>query len=359
MPAPPNPESPRAAPPLSVVMPVHNAVPYLDAAVESILGQTLRDFEFVILDDASTDGSARRLTEWAERDPRIRLITSKEKLGPARSSDRVARAAAAPVVARMDADDISHPERLEQQFNLLCGHPDVGLVASLFEVVDVHGRLIREAELWRFTRRTDAAPFAHGATMYRQSVFLAAGGYRPQCDFWEDKDLFIRMAQLSKVMIIPRALYQVRQCPVSTRVSSKQTRVENAFDLMFRSLERLSRGEGYEDLIQKKHDSIRKVDPRALLVVGSIALWAGQRPRLVTRLFKRARLSLNRSSVSAIAWALWAQASPSTLRRFLLLLRAGRSARAAPAAGDDKPFLWHPPWQPANPAGERAAPDPE
>ena len=68
-------ETPR----VSVVMPVHNAMPYLDIAVESILGQTLQSFEFVILDDASTDGSTERLREWARRDPRIRLIEEKRQ----------------------------------------------------------------------------------------------------------------------------------------------------------------------------------------------------------------------------------------------------------------------------------------
>ena len=70
-------------PKVSVVMPVHNAMPYLDIAVESILGQTFEDFEFVILDDASTDGSRERLREWAARDERIRLLEVKHNLGPA------------------------------------------------------------------------------------------------------------------------------------------------------------------------------------------------------------------------------------------------------------------------------------
>src|SRR5437868_4189969 len=97
---------PEARPRVSVVMPVHNALPYLDAAVQSILDQSFDDFEFVILDDASTDGSSERLRHWASTDKRIRLIEEKQNLGPAGSSERVARAASATIVARMDADDI-------------------------------------------------------------------------------------------------------------------------------------------------------------------------------------------------------------------------------------------------------------
>ena len=81
---------------LSVVMPVHNALPHLDAAVRSILEQTHRDFEFVILDDASTDGSTERLKEWAAKDERIRLHLGKKNLGPAASSNFVVRERRAP-----------------------------------------------------------------------------------------------------------------------------------------------------------------------------------------------------------------------------------------------------------------------
>jgi glycosyltransferase involved in cell wall biosynthesis len=90
-------------------MPVYNALPHLDQAIESILKQTLSEFEFVILDDASTDGSRERLEHWAELDSRIRLLEGDENLGPVGSSNFVARAARAPFVARMDADDISYP----------------------------------------------------------------------------------------------------------------------------------------------------------------------------------------------------------------------------------------------------------
>lgn len=117
-------ETPR----VSVVMPVYNAMPYLDIAVESILGQTYQSFEFVILDDASTDGSTQRLREWAKRDPRIRMLEEKVNLGPALSSQRVAKAAQAPIVARMDADDVSYPRRLEDQLDVLDRFP--GLASS-------------------------------------------------------------------------------------------------------------------------------------------------------------------------------------------------------------------------------------
>src|SRR5438270_6765111 len=125
---------------LSVVMPVHNALPHLDAAVRSILGQSCGDFEFVILDDASTDGSAERLRDWARQDRRIRLIESERNLGPVGSSGLVVEQARSPIIARMDADDTCAPDRLQRELDVFQQHPEAGLVGTLYEVIDERGR---------------------------------------------------------------------------------------------------------------------------------------------------------------------------------------------------------------------------
>jgi glycosyltransferase involved in cell wall biosynthesis len=151
------------APGLSVVMPVRNALPHLDAAVQSILGQSFADFEFVILDDASTDGSRERLRELAAFDSRIRLIEVDEKLGPVASSNMVAQAAQAPFVGRMDADDISYPNRLGEQLRVLHDNPEAGVVASLCDTIDSGGRILRQPEAWRLSRPSPFVPFAHGS----------------------------------------------------------------------------------------------------------------------------------------------------------------------------------------------------
>src|SRR4051794_33901748 len=95
-------------PRVSVVMPVRNAMPYLDASIASVLAQTYTDFELVIRDDGSTDGSLAALHAWAARDERIRLCAGTHRLGPVGNSNWVVERSRAPLVARMDADDISH-----------------------------------------------------------------------------------------------------------------------------------------------------------------------------------------------------------------------------------------------------------
>ena len=334
-------------PKVSVVMPVHNAMPYLDIAVESILGQTFQTFEFVILDDASTDGSTRRLREWAALDPRIRLIEEKRNLGPALSSERVARAATAPIVARMDADDVSYPRRLEEQLDVLDAFPDVGVVGGLYDIIDASGRKIRGPEAWRLLHPASVPPFGNGPLMYRREVFEAVGGYRRQCEFWEDHDLIIRMGSVSKIMIVPHAVYQVRQSPVSTRFASEQRRVERAIDLMYRCRERLKQHRSYDDLLDAPTDADARIDPRVFISVGSIALWSGAKPQLFRRLLRSGELRLGFRTLSAMVWTAWASLEPRSLRTFLRSLLLARRLRASLSVKTTGPVTWMAPSLPA------------
>jgi len=327
-------------PRVSVVMPVHNALPYLDAAVESILGQTFDDFEFVILDDASTDGSTERLRYWAARDARIRLLEEKHNLGPALSSQRVATAAAAPLVARMDADDISHPHRLADQLDVLDRYPGVGVVGGLYEIIGPDGKIVRAPELWRVRQPASIPPFGNGPLTYRREVFDRVGGYRKECEFWEDNDLIIRMAGVTNIMIVPHSVYQVRQARVSNRLASEQERVERAVDLMYRARIRLEQGRPYDDLLSSSLPEGRKVNPRVFVSLGSIILWAGGRPRLFRRLLRRGDLGLDRHSLTSLVWTAWASAEPHSLRAFIRLLLFGRKMRSRAKARIDGPIHW-------------------
>ena len=327
-------------PKVSVVMPVHNAMPYLDIAVESILGQTLQNFEFVILDDASTDGSTERLREWAARDPRIRLIEEKRNLGPALSSERVARAARAPVVARMDADDVSYPRRLEEQLEVLDDFPHVGVVGGLYDIIDGSGRKIRGPEAWRLVHPASVPPFGNGPLMYRREVYEEVGGYRRQCEFWEDHDLIIRMGSVSTIMIVPHSVYQVRQSPVSTRFASEQQRVERALDLMYRCRQRAEQHRPYDDLLDTRIEADARIDPRVFISVGSMALWSGGKPRLFRRLLKRGDLRLNFRTFGALVWTGWASVEPRTLRGFIRTLLLARRIRAHYSVKTTGPVTW-------------------
>jgi glycosyltransferase involved in cell wall biosynthesis len=324
-------------------MPVYNALPHLDEAVESILDQTFGDFEFVILDDASSDGSTERLRAWAKRDRRIRLLEMKQNLGPVGSSNMVARAAKAPFVARMDADDISCPDRLEEELRLLREHPDAGVVASVCDMIDVAGNKMRGPDLWRLSRHSVFVPFAHGAMLYRRSIFNKVGGYREACEYWEDQDLVVRMASVSKIIVIPHPLYRVRQSTTSTRVLCDQDRLERALDRAYQATDRLQNGLDSDEVLEARDSVDGKLDPRVFIAIGSVRLWAGGKPRLFRRMLSRARLSWNMRSATALIWTAWASASPSSLRRFLLLLLRARNRLALQRQRlNDDPVFWQP-----------------
>jgi Glycosyl transferase family 2 len=330
-------------PPVSVVMPVHNALPHLDDAVRSILDQTFRDFELVIYDDGSTDGSTERLRNWAPQDSRIRLVEGKRNLGPVESSAFVVEQSSAAVVARMDADDISHPDRLRRQFELLRDHPSVGLVGTLYEVIDGGGRRVRRADYWRLTRKTPFAPFAvHGSIMFRRTVFNQVGGYRRECEFWEDQDLVTRMGWAADVLVVPEPLYRVRMWTRNTRTSSDPERTENAVDLMYRCVARLEQGRSYDELLQSPSTPDR-VDPRVFIAATSLRLWAGGRPRQFGRLLRRGRLEPDLRTLSALVLTAWAGMSPSTVRAFMQLLLKGRNMLARRIARSPAPVHWSPP----------------
>jgi len=308
---------------LSVVMPVHNALPHLDEAIQSILGQTFRDFEFIILDDASTDGSWERLQEWAARDSRIRLLHADQNLGPVGSSNMVAGAAKANLVARMDADDVSAPDRLAEQIRVFGENPDIGVVGSLAEMIDASGRVLRRPEAWRISRQSAFVPFAHGVMMYRRSLYERVGAYREECAYWEDQDLIVRMAAFARVMVIPRSLYKIRAWARSTRVASESERIERSLGKMYAVTDQLRRKGRYELL--KSDTTVQRIDPRVFMAMGSVRLWAGERPRLFLRLLRRGHLSLNFKTLSAVVWVGWASISPASLRAFLKLLLDSRN----------------------------------
>jgi hypothetical protein len=306
-------------------------LPYLDEAVRSILAQSHSDFEFVILDDGSDDGSLERLRFWAAADSRIRLIESERSLGPVGSSNLVVERARAPVIARMDADDVSTPDRLERQLELLESHPDAVLVGSVWEGIDRDGRMVREADCSKVGQNGFAAPFAHGSVMFRRDAFLRAGGYRLETAYWEDLDLFLRIAAQGRVLVSTRPLYRHRFSETSTRLTSALPAVEEAVDLMFRCRAAFERGEDYQRLLKPsaKQGQRTKLHPYTFLSMGFIPLWSGHRPMSLQRLLKRGALRADLITLKALIWASWAAISPRSLRKVMQALLRLRNRRAA------------------------------
>ncbi len=330
------------APRLSVVMPVHNAGPYLDTSIESILAQTFTEFELVALDDRSTDGSAGHLRDWAKRDPRIRLVESPTKLGPPRSADRVVRESRAAVCARMDADDVSCPTRLAVQLEVLQANPDAILVGTLWEGIDASGRLVRPRDRSRLTRRSSFAPFAHGSIMFRREAFEAVGGYRPACAYWEDLDLYLRMATRGRILVVPTPLYRYRFHDASTLGSAIGPDEERAAELMVRCLAVRRAGGDYTPLVTKAAgtDERPALSPATLYHLAVRRLWAGHPPGILRRLgaVRPAQPGLIWLGLLVLATA--GELAPRPVRAALATLIRLRDARASALVPDGTPVEW-------------------
>jgi GT2 family glycosyltransferase len=330
------------SPRLSVVMPARNVRRHVDQAVESILAQTFGDFEFVIRDDGSGDGTAERLRYWAARDSRIRLFEG-ARLGPAGSSDWLVRQSRAPLVARMDADDVARADRLERQLDLLESDPAMVLVGSLSETIDDRGRRVRDPDYWRAARRSCFAPFPHTSVMFRRRAFDVVGGYRQGCDYWEDLDLYLRLAEQGALAVIAEPLVSYRVSSGSCRrLAADRERVEAAVDRMYTALERYSAGLRYDPLTLSAPPRGGRVRPMALVSLHAMRLWAGERPRLLRRLLDRGALRADAETLLTLCWAGLGAGSPAALRLVLKTLSALRTRLAGARVRRGAVYRWQP-----------------
>lgn len=194
---------------ISVVMSVYNGMPYLEEAVKSILNQTYRNFEFIIIDDASTDSSWGYLKSLKDR--RIKLIKNEKNLGLASSLNKGIKAARGDYVARMDADDISLPQRFEKQINFFKAHKDYILVGSQVIWVDKNNNLIsgfdtplKDEDIRK--KLIIRNQFHHATVMFRRSDIEKLGAYRDNLNGIEDYDLWFRVIKKGKVANLPERL---------------------------------------------------------------------------------------------------------------------------------------------------------
>lgn len=228
-----------SAPRVSVLLPVYDGERFLREAVDSVFAQTLEDIEVLAVDDGSTDGTSAILESF--RDERLRVV-SQPHLGLVAALSRAAREARGSHLARMDADDVSLPERLERQVAYLDAHPRVGLVVPGVTLIDEGGRRLRtlvlppdDASLRR--RLLLRNPFTHGAVALRREAFEGAGGYRAGYGSNEDYDLWRRIARDWELAALPEVLYLYREHAAAvTRidVSDRVRRRERLRDELWR-----------------------------------------------------------------------------------------------------------------------------
>jgi len=216
-----------SGPEVSVVMAVYNERPYLESAVQSILDQTFEDFEFIIVDDGSTDGSGEVLDRFEQNDERIRLV-HQENRGLLTSTNRGLDMARGEYIARMDGDDINHPERFERQVAFLEDNPEIGILGTQADKIDADGNV---REDWKRSLPTSSdivtwqllfnICFCHPTIMMRRAVLDELGGYMespPGLDY----ELLARAVLKTRLTNLPDTLFKHRRHKGSVSVTGRE-----------------------------------------------------------------------------------------------------------------------------------------
>jgi glycosyltransferase involved in cell wall biosynthesis len=219
------------SPRITVVMPVWNGESYLREAMESILAQTFRGFEFLIVDDGSTDATAEILVEYAASDPRIRVVRL-DHGGIVRALNQGVAEAQTEWVARMDSDDISHPTRLEKQWKAIQANPNAVLchchtrIIGDPSLVTPAGHFIRTKALLAL-RLCFQCPMVHPTVIFQKATFLECGGYAEKERHAEDYSLWGRLLLKGDVVGVAEPLldFRVHKASVSKQMSMEQQRI--------------------------------------------------------------------------------------------------------------------------------------
>ena len=249
---------------VSVIMPVYNGRRYVKEAVDSVLAQTFTNFEFIIVDDGSNDGTDEILRQYAAADKRIRIITRTNQ-GVTRSLNEGLAVATGTLIARMDADDISMPTRFEKQVRFLDAHSEHVLVGCRCLLVDPDGFPICEKrDIALHHEQIDRSllkmmwPLVHPAVMMRASAIKQIGNYDPRYRTNQDHDLFLRLAEVGKLANLPEILLRYRQHFQSVGFTKVASQANTVVEIVKAAHER--RGIPFPEPIPGKPHILRPTD---------------------------------------------------------------------------------------------------
>ena len=233
------------APPLvSVIMSVYNGEKYVAAAIESILGQTFTDFEFIIVDDGSQDGSADVIRSYEARDDRIRLLRIKRNIGVADARNRAMTLTSAEYIAIMDSDDVCLPQRLERQVEHMRANPSIGVLGAGAQAVNEDLRPLYPFDLPEHHALIAFNVFVgsflvHSTVMLRRELLESVGGYEPSRRTAIDTELWTRLMWRARFANLPEQLLLYRRHEAQIHTSRDATLLAHAWEVRARLLKRL------------------------------------------------------------------------------------------------------------------------
>lgn len=230
-------------------MSVYNGEKYLIEAIDSILSQTYTDFEFLIIDDGSTDRTSEILFSYD--DPRIRIVTNKENIGLTKSLNKGLALARGEYIARMDADDISHPERFKKQIIFLDNDPYCGIVGTSIKTIDFEGKIINTHKLLFNPSYPDflkGNQLIHGSIMTRKVILDQFSGYNEIFKKTQDYALWLQIAKKFNIYNLHEYLYYLR-------LHDKSISFENTESIMYHILAIRIAESSIDDALLKRIDS--------------------------------------------------------------------------------------------------------
>lgn len=297
---------------VSIITACHNRIDYLEESIQSILNQTHSDFEYIIFDDCSTDGSREVLESFT--DPRIVLVKHTQNTGFTKGMINAVSQAKGKYIAVHGIGDISFPRRIEKQVQILEANGKVGLVGCLRNMVDKTQNKDMRNWVDGKTFLGDASKevlitnmFNHGEVMFRKSIYFEVGGYREVFTFAQDRDLWIRMSRICDFCVLPEILYERYFLDNSVSVNPEKRLVQKLLtELTIQCGERFKQGElDVVDQFGKNAPFFLKKSKRLSVELSKIAFkWLGQGRLEAAKLFVSTAILQDRNLTSIIIWSL-------------------------------------------------------
>lgn len=225
-------------PKISVVMASHNGEKFIKEAIDSILEQSFRDFEFLIIDDGSTDLTSIILDEYAKKDQRIRIFTNPQCLGLTKSLNVAIKQALGEFIARMDDDDVSQKNRFEKQSDFMQKNPEFVLVGSMAFLINEKSEIIGEKKLAVTSEQIKKRllfnnQIIHSSWFARKDILIKEGLYNEKFKKAQDYDFVLRLAEKYKIFNLPNTLLKYRVLNTSL---SRQNKEQQKFAIKARWL---------------------------------------------------------------------------------------------------------------------------
>lgn len=253
---------------VTVLMSVYNGEKYLHEAIDSILNQTFKDFEFIIINDCSTDDTAKILESY--KDSRIRIVTNEKNIGVAKSLNKGLQLAQGRYIARMDADDISALNRLQKEVDFLHAHEDCAVVGTFTTIIDENSqpllryeRPIEDADIQKSLWKENC--LAHGSVMMRKQALDDIGIYDESIKRAQDYDLWLRLSEKYHLANIPEYLYSVRHHDKSISAQYREEQLKYVEHARKKAQERL-----VTDILLKVKEDAFDIKKAKMLMINHI-----------------------------------------------------------------------------------------